>query len=505
MNHLLDIAICNSLHFKIEENIAYILNSIPNNTFGVFVTVHRDELSNDVNYKDNVHGCIGNWTNNLNTINTNISRFDIMTKDNIIKSIKEVSYKATWEDNRKNYFDTIYKDAYSDYEITFMLNDLHEINNNGFITSLNINYSNNSNYGIIVTDINNKRATYLPKIFKEEKDWNYIRNSLLQKAGITSNSYQFFAYNTEIHSKKIYEIFSANFFNNIKFNFINFINKYYTTDIPYIVTEDKEIKYDKSQDVRNLSLLNDIYEFKDYINPEIIELCNLEINKYKSKFIRDKTKLRQASSFLVQILVKSMDSSDINFSKQICSYLYYSIDFLEKKFERGEVLIAIALSCPNHNYHTLTLQQDKMYKEMISKDYNINDIFQYNWECKFLYVLYQNSIQTDNYISNHGEILASRMINILDILYKNNETETNYYAVGFEGLSSILLIVKELNIKKSILDNILYIYKILMDRYDVEYGLFKFNNGSSRIDITGHIINGILALNYNINYIINDN
>ena len=70
MNHLLDIAICNSLHFKIEENIAYILNSIPNNTFGVFVTVHRDELSNDVNYKDNVHGCIGNWTNNLNTINT---------------------------------------------------------------------------------------------------------------------------------------------------------------------------------------------------------------------------------------------------------------------------------------------------------------------------------------------------------------------------------------------------------------------------------------------------
>ena len=172
---------------------------------------------------------------------------------------------------------------------------------------------------------------------------------------------------------------------------------------------------------------------------------------------------------------------------------------------RGEVLIAIALSCPNHNYHTLTLQQDKMYKEMISKNYNINDIFQYNWECKFLYVLYQNSIQTNDYISRHGEILASRIINILDVLYQNNETETNYYAVSFEALSSILLVTKEFNIKKKILNNILFIYKILIDRYDEEYGLFKFNNGSSRIDITGHIINGILALNYNINYIINDN
>ena len=499
MNHLLDIAICNSLNFEIQENIVSVLDNIPNNAFGVFVTVHRDELPKDSTYKNNVHGCIGSWTNDLNIINNNTYRFDVMSKDNIIKSIKDVAYKATWDDNRRNYFDTIYKDAYSDYEITFMLNDVHEIDTNGFIRTLN------SNYGIIVTDINNKRATYLPNIFNEEKDWNYIKNSLLSKAGINSNSFQFFAYDTQIHSKKIYEIFSVDFFNNIKFNFINFINRYYTTEIPYIVTKDKEIKYDKTQDVRNLSLLNDIYEFKDNINDNIIRLCDLEIDKYKSKYIRDKTKLRQASSFLVQILVKSSDSVDINFSKQICSYLYYSIDFLEKRFERGEVLIAIALSCPNQNYHTLKLEQEKIYREMISKNYYINDIFQYNWESKFLYVLFQNSIKTDNNISNHAEILASRMINILDILYKNEKTETNFYAVGFEGLSSILLVVKELSIKKSILDNILYIYKLLMDRYDTEYGLFKFLDDSSRIDITSHIINGILALNYNINYIINDN
>ena len=156
MDHLLDITICNSLGFNIEENIASVLNVIPNNAFGVFVTVHRTDLPNNKEYTNNVHGCIGNWTNNLNDINENIARFDVMSKDNIIQSIKNVSNKATWEDTRKNYFDTIYKDSYSDYEITFMLNDIYTINNDGYINTLNTYYNNNSNYGVIVTDINNR-------------------------------------------------------------------------------------------------------------------------------------------------------------------------------------------------------------------------------------------------------------------------------------------------------------------------------------------------------------
>ena len=123
MDHLLDITICHSLSFNIEENISSVLNVIPNNAFGVFVTVHRTDLPNNKDYNNNVHGCIGNWTNNINDINQNIARFDVMNKNNIIESIKMVSYKATWEDNRKNYFDTIYKDSYSDYEITFLLNN----------------------------------------------------------------------------------------------------------------------------------------------------------------------------------------------------------------------------------------------------------------------------------------------------------------------------------------------------------------------------------------------
>ena len=133
-----------------------------------------------------------------------------------------------------------------------------ENNENGLIIPLNTYYDNNSNYGVIVTDINNKRATYLPKIFKEAKDWNYIKTSLLNKAGIKSTSYQFYAYNTQVFNKQIYKIFTPQFFNNIKFNYINFINDYYVSDIPYIVTKDKKIKYDSTQDVRNLSLLNDI-------------------------------------------------------------------------------------------------------------------------------------------------------------------------------------------------------------------------------------------------------
>jgi len=508
MDHLLDITICHSLSFNIEENISSVLNVIPNNAFGVFVTVHRTDLPNNKDYNNNVHGCIGNWTNNINDINQNIARFDVMNKNNIIESIKMVSYKATWEDNRKNYFDTIYKDSYSDYEITFLLNNIYAINNeNGLIIPLNTYYDNNSNYGVIVTDINNKRATYLPKIFKEAKDWNYIKTSLLNKAGIKSTSYQFYAYNTQVFNKQIYKIFTPQFFNNIKFNYINFINDYYVSDIPYIVTKDKKIKYDSTQDVRNLSLLNDIYEFKDFINTDMIQLLDKKIIEYKNKFIADKTGFRQASSFLVQILVKNMNkNNNKHFSKQICHYLYNSIPWLEKRFERGEVLIAIALSCSKEYSNKLIENRKIIYNEMMKHTkYKIDDIFQYNWESKYLYVLFQNSIETNNNIRNHAQILASRVINILSELYKKDKVETNYYAVGFEALSSILILIDDDYIKQNILDNILYLYKMLIDRYDNEYGLFKFTDESSRVDITGHIINGILALNYNINYIINDN
>ena len=505
MDHLLEITICNSLEFSINENINSILNVIPDNTFGVFVTIHRNDLPNNEDYNDNVHGCIGNWTNHLDIMPGNIARLETMTKDNIIKSIKDVAYKATWEDNRKDYFNTIYKDSYAEYEITFMLNDIYEIDNMGYINTLNKYYNNNS-LGIIVTDINNNRATYLPKIFKEEKSWDYIKNSLLQKARITSNSYQFYAYDTQIFNKKIYKIFTTSFFDDIKLNFINFINNYYKSELPYIVTKDKKILYDKKQDVRNLSLLNDIYEFKDYINIDIITLCDIEIEKYKNKFIKDKSGLRQASSFLVQILVKNMnDKNNKHFSRQICHYLYNSIPWLEKRFERGEVLIAIALSCQKEYSSTIIENRKHIYNEMVSKNYSLNDIFQYNWESKLLYVLFQNSIENNKSIVEHANILASRIINILNKLYTKDDTETNYYAVGFEALSSILIVIKDENIKQNILDNILYIYKILNDRYDNEYGLFKFTDNSSRVDITGHIINGILALNYNINYIINDN
>tara|TARA_Y100000590_G_scaffold2285_2_gene2981 strand:- start:2866 stop:4392 length:1527 start_codon:yes stop_codon:yes gene_type:complete len=508
MDHLLDITICHSLSFNIEENISSVLNVIPNNAFGVFVTVHRTDLPNNKDYNNNVHGCIGNWTNNINDINQNIARFDVMNKNNIIESIKTVSYKATWEDNRKNYFDTIYKDSYSDYEITFLLNNIYAINNeNGLIIPLNTYYDNNSNYGVIVTDINNKRATYLPKIFKEAKDWNYIKTSLLNKAGIKSTSYQFYAYNTQVFNKQIYKIFTLRFFNIIKFNYINFINDYYVSDIPYIVTKDKKIKYDSTQDVRNLSLLNDIYEFKDFINTDTIQLLDKKIKEYKNKFIADKTDFRQASSFLVQILVKNINkNNNKHFSKQICHYLYNSIPWLEKRFERGEVLIAIALSCSKEYSNKLIENRKIIYNEMMKHTkYKIDDIFQYNWESKYLYVLFQNSIETNNNIRNHAQILASRVINILSELYKKDKVETNYYAVGFEALSSILILIDDDYIKQNILDNILYLYKMLIDRYDNEYGLFKFTDESSRVDITGHIINGILALNYNINYIINDN
>ena len=46
---------------------------------------------------------------------------------------------------------------------------------------------NNIEYGIIVEDSSGNRATYLPNVFPN-KSWNYIKDSLMSKAGTKQKS-----------------------------------------------------------------------------------------------------------------------------------------------------------------------------------------------------------------------------------------------------------------------------------------------------------------------------
>tara|TARA_B110000285_G_C14849513_1_gene479262 strand:- start:170 stop:436 length:267 start_codon:yes stop_codon:yes gene_type:complete len=74
----------------------------------------------------------------------------------------------------------------------------------------------------------------------------------------------------------------------------------------------------------------------------------------------------------------------------------------------------------------------------------------------------------------------------------NEHSETNYLAVTFEALSS-LLFIKNIKLGNEIKDKIFHIFYLLQQRYN-ENGLYYFKgNTNARLDITGHIINGLLT------------
>ena len=167
----------------------------------------------------------------------------------------------------------------------------------------------------------------------------------------------------------------------------------------------------------------------------------------------------------------------------ITKYLYKNVNHLEENFELCEVLIGLNETNPKNKF--LLKQQNKMYKKL-KEEKDGDNIFKYNWQSKFLYSLSRKNI--DENINNHTKLLLKKIIKIITEF--NDETETNYLAVSLEALSSLLKINR--NNKQKIMDNILYLFSKLNKRYDMQSGLYKFKSGSSRLDITGHILNGLI-------------
>jgi hypothetical protein len=190
--------------------------------------------------------------------------------------------------------------------------------------------------------------------------------------------------------------------------------------------------------------------------------------------------MRQASSFLL------LACHELNLpTKPISDYLYQSIDLLESRFELGEVLIALN---EVHPAKTILLRkQNEMYHRLLLlKTPNEDDIFEFNWQSKFLHSLYKNKkIKKITTITKHGELLKEHL---LSIIAQFSETyETNYIAVGLESLCSLLPLVDD---KQQLWDSIVYLYSILQKRY--KNGLFYFKNGVARLDITGHVLNSLI-------------
>ena len=134
-----------------------------------------------------------------------------------------------------------------------------------------------------------------------------------------------------------------------------------------------------------------------------------------------------------------------------------------------------------------------MYNRLfITNNYKIDDIFQYNWESKYLWALTEENIHT-NFIKKHAKELNFRVNHIISKFIEDT-IETNYLAVSLEALSSLTKILgfSDGKINKSAVDlNIVFsIFYNLQKRFNNKKGLYKFLDNRMRLDITGHVLNG---------------
>jgi hypothetical protein len=177
--------------FNLDKSPKKYLKGIPNNCFGVFVTVKRGKKLKT--WPIDIHGCIGYWD----------AKYQVLTKEAIYDRLLSVGKSAMFADERREYFPPIENDKNAIIELDFMMTPLYTIDaETGMIKELDTVFDNNK-FGLIVDGPS--RATYLPKVFPKIS-WQDIKLGLMRKAGINNavsslGGQRFYAY--EIKQKKI--------------------------------------------------------------------------------------------------------------------------------------------------------------------------------------------------------------------------------------------------------------------------------------------------------------
>ncbi|ARF10448.1 AMMECR1 domain protein [Hokovirus HKV1] len=431
----------NALKFKIQNDDFKTYNNI----FGIFVSIER---------LNNVHGCIGYWTNDYSN----------MTHKSIIETIPRISYSATFEDMRRLRFKkSIYLDLLTNFKIYYMKLPILSISDSGLIND-NEKFDNNK-YGVIVSNNYNK-ATYLPKVFKNYS-WAQIKKSIIQKASITNNEQnKFYAYNAIINKMSLLEYYTL--------PLINFFNDYMLNNKL------------KEGIIRNIGTLYDLlllHKFNKYSDK--IKLSDQVYNIIKKQiYDYDFIKLdAQAQSFLFKCYYELNIENIDNYYKILLNN--FLIKFKNNKyklfFEDYEIIDSLSLINNNISLH----------KKLINKIINNlpSDIFSLNWISQYINKI-QKIIKIDN---NYIDTLENKILsNIPDY-----DSETNYLVVSLECLTALYNINNMNNVdnmnninNKKIIHHLEEFFKFTSQRKN-NNGIYLFKNNTYRLDITGHFISSI--------------
>lgn len=448
-------------------------HNIPSNVFGIFISLERSNFHKLDEWPNEIHGCLGYWND----------RYENMNVSDIIYYIKQKSYDSTWNDSRSKYFiNSIYTDLCAKYKIYYMLSPIIKINSELGILE-NGKTFNNDKYGLIVESDHNK-ATYLPHVFGKIS-WGKIKKSLITKARITNSNVHFFAYKCKMISATLLDYFI--------YPIQEWINNNYNDFIPYIYSKYNEITINKHENVRNIATIYDFLKLEKYgfilkIKTSIIN----NLNYYKNEFNLLNINNRQASAFLM-ISLYEINKNDI-FIKKIYDFLLNelnkNLENIDKQFELYEILMAISIIDKNNI-------EQYYYNIIDEKSNGSSSIFRYNWIAKFIQVFLNDKQLLDKNDIEKIKYYIDKIIKYIDKYISNDKNnETNYLAVSFEGITALYHLLynklKDFDLKK--IEEKIEQLIIKLNNIKNTYGLYPFMNGDSRLDITGHVLNGYYNL-----------
>ena len=456
-NNLITFVMYYSLfHKQLTDNQTDIIKILPKNVFGIFSTVRRSRKIKS--YPIDIHGCIGYWDINFNTLN----------KTTLYNNLLRVAYDSVWTDPRNHYFPPIETEPETALELDFMLNPIYSINKtSGVIIELNELFMNKK-FGIIIQSADKtQKVTYLPNVFPNIS-WKNMIVSLKRKAGITTNDYELFAYKIRQIKSKFINMLTDDFFSYIcVFNFSRLLidNMKSNLKFPFIYScKNNILEWNTKDDVRNISTLSEIFK---YINlyPDIA--TKTEFKNIKQKIFYILQNINQYDSQSLSFLGYIYQLFNIN-KDAFCKKLLETSPFAENEFEKPEIIIGLnKAGC--------------IIKDYLLTYNSMDSIFKMNW-------VIQSIISFNKKPSNKLIFILENKID--DILKNKKNIETNFIAVAFEALC----FTYKRHMKITLLNKIFELLFELEQRKIYHNILYAFLDKTSRVDITGHIINGLVEL-----------
>lgn len=411
--------------------------SVPNNCFGVFVTFRR-LVKSEVKNEYQLSGCIGWWHPNHSVVSPSV----------LAQKALSVAKSAAQDDPRNRAFSKpIWKTASEvNVEISFM-NHPHPVSSK----------TPHVEGGVLVRTFENKRdqkrATFLPHVYGPEKTWSQVQQLLKQKANIGMHeAVEFYQYDTLELTCGLFDLLQSDLF-----------KQWMSAQFLQAATIGTFGHWMPGDDVRNVGVLHSLLQISHFLKDASVQQ---KVRPIVLDYLKKKTNI-QTRAFLLACCALLQLNDQV---KQLCDEFSKSnFQTMEQTFTVGEVLAAMGPNCT--------------FEFPMSVISNVADIFECNWKMQ---ALVQNKIPLPQSFEQKALAFAASTVQA--------QSETNVLAVTLEMLSFLRQVSQK---NKNTVQNALFKTFCYVDqRWNAQTKEYCFLSGckSNRLDIFGHILNGVLNL-----------